>query len=111
MTNCRDRFALFKKMAGKLDRVFVGAQRVRVHQAAGNHQRIEVIRSRVVQCKINIEFVALVGVMHALILPDLSGTIFVSAPASSSPWSGFGISTFLKPFLPRIATFFPSSFL
>jgi len=70
MTNCRDRFALFKEMAGKLDCVVVGAQRVRVHEAAGNHQRIEVIRSRVVEYKINIEFVALVGVMHAL---DLSG--------------------------------------
>jgi len=46
-------------------------QRVRIHQAAGNYQRIEVIRSRVVQCKINIEFVALVGVMHALNLAGL----------------------------------------
>src|ERR1700736_785040 len=44
------------------------------------------------------------------IWPDLSETIFVSAPASSSACLGFVISTCSKPSVTRMATFFPSNF-
>ena len=69
MTNRRHRFVFAEKMTRKFQRVFVGAERIRIQQSARDHQRIEFFRSRLVDGKIDIELVALVRVIHSLNLP------------------------------------------
>src|SRR6266403_3901270 len=55
VTNCCDRFAFAEEMARKFERVFVRTQRLRIKQAAGKHERIKFLRSRIGYGKIDIE--------------------------------------------------------
>src|SRR5262249_1086019 len=60
MTNDRDRFALTKEVPREVQSPLVGAHRIRIVEATRNHQRVEFLRTRFSECKIDIEFVGFV---------------------------------------------------
>jgi hypothetical protein len=71
VANRGDRLALFEKVAHEIDGVFVHAERVRVGDAAGQHESIVVFGAHVADDFIDFERVGLLVVVVALNLARL----------------------------------------
>jgi hypothetical protein len=66
MTDDCHRFALTKEMAREVLCPFVGAHRIRIEKAAGNHQRVKFLGVCLIEREIYFELVAFLRVIHTL---------------------------------------------
>ena len=101
---------LTKEMAGEVLCPLAGAHHVRIEKAAGYHQRVKLLGTRLIQRKIHIELVAFIRVIHTLNFVGFQRHDFRLRSGFIYALRGFVISTCSKPSATRMATFFPSSF-
>jgi hypothetical protein len=66
MTNGRHRFAFVEEMSRKFQCVLIRAQGIRIHESARDQERIKFLRAGLVERKIDVKFVAFVGMLHSL---------------------------------------------
>ena len=76
MTDGRDRFVFPEKVPCEFKRVLVHAECIRIKQAAGDHECVELFRARIFYGKIDIEFVTFICVIHSLNLAGLQRNDF-----------------------------------
>ena len=109
MADRTDRFLRLEEITHERNRLPVRAQLIRIEDAAGQYDRVVILRAHVVERVIDAHLAAFLHVLQTLDLARFRRDHLDVAPAFSSAAFGASSSDCSKPSVARMATVFPLS--